>query len=179
MIKLLTILFLLPVVAFSQHRLTGNVTIMHNVAPAQQGTPVSYEIVEANANAVDTAIDGIGTVVMGDSAFIIGGWNAFFGIPYTRNSIYSIRLSDYTTIAKTQGPFSSRHSFGYGTGGTGYGYVFGGDWQPEATPQSRREVWRTTTNTTARNMTLRTSSPGWNDSIAFLGLLFSRILLRD
>jgi hypothetical protein len=168
--NILTILFFLPLIGISQTRLTGNPVIMRNVSPqTNSGESVSYEIVEANPAAVDTAIDGIGTVVMGDTAFIIGGWNASYGVPYTRNSIYSLRLSDYTTINKTQGPFSSRHSFGYGTGGTGYGYVVGGDWQPEATPQSRREVWRTTTNTTARNMTLQTSTPGWNDSIALFG----------
>jgi len=167
--KLLTILFFIPLVSIAQQRLKGNITIMRNISPVNSGESVSYEIVEANANAVDTAIDGIGVIVQGDTASILGGWNAFYGLPYTRNSVYGLRLLDYTTEYKVRAQWTPRHSFGYGTGGTGYGYVCGGDWQPESTSQSRREVWRTTTNTSARNWTLLTSSPGWNDSIALFG----------
>jgi hypothetical protein len=176
--NLLIILFLFPLFSQAQQpvkikgfRLVQRTAHPDDYLPGGSGgaTPTNYEIIEANANAVDTAIDGIGCIVQGDTATILGGWNASNGLPYTRRSLYGLRLLDYSRQYKVYASWTPRHSFGYGTGGTGIGYVFGGDWQPESTPASRREVWKTTSNTSARNWTLVTNTPGWNDSICLFG----------
>lgn len=173
--KLLTILFF-PLVVFSQQRITGNPTFMRNVAPASGGgESVIYEVIEANPAAVDTAIDGLGLLVQGTRISIIGGWNASFGLPYTRNSVYGLTTVDYSTQYKVQAPWTPRHSMGYGTGGTGFGYLVGGDWQPEGTALSRREVWRTTTDTSAMTWTLQTNVAPWNDS----NCLFAFTIIPD
>lgn len=170
-----SVLFFISITTFGQHhQIKGWFKTMHTDITGGGGSPPPpippyYKIAEASSTFADTAIDGVSSVVQGDTFSLYGGWNASFGLPYTRHSVYMCSVNDFSHVTKVYAEWTARHSIGYGVGGTGYAYAIGGDLQPEVTSTSRKEVWRTTTNTSSRHWTLQTNTPGWNDSLVLCG----------